>query len=179
MKNLNIRKYCIIGLGNVTGLTKLLSEISETDVAYVSGSGLVIATFHSAFHLAEIEDVLNEEEKSYIVFEMTPGFFSANIKDKKFQNTLFGGPIDNTSFHENIIKSLEDLKDIKIEFRKMDDMEEMESFEDLMDFLPKSNKRVEEPEPDMDDILDRINEVGYEKLTKKEKELLDKYSQSK
>jgi hypothetical protein len=176
MKNLNIRKYCIIGLGNVTGVTKLLSEISETDVAYVSGSGLVIATFHSAMHLAEIETLLNDEEKSYIVFEMTPGFFSANIKDKKFQNTLFGGPIDNTGFHENIIKSLEDLKDIKIEFKQMD---EIEDFEDLMDFIPRGNKRVEEPEPDMDDILDRISEVGYEKLTKKEKELLDKYSQSK
>jgi hypothetical protein len=176
MKNLNIRKYCIIGLGNVTGVTKLLSEISETDVAYVSGSGLVIATFHSVMHLAEIESLLNKEEKSYIVFEMTPGFFSANIKDKKFQNTLFGGPIDNTSFHENIIKSLEDLKDIKIEFKQMD---EIEDFEDLMDFIPRGNKSVEEPEPDMDDILDRISEVGYEKLTKKEKELLDKYSQGK
>jgi hypothetical protein len=177
MKNLNIRKYCIIGLGNVSGVTKLLSEISETEVAYVSGSGLVIATFSSAMHLAEIETLLNDEEKSYIVFEMTPGFFSANIKDKKFQNTLFGGPIDNTSFHENMIKSLEDLKNIKIEFKQMD---ELDGFEDIMDFIPKSGiPKVEEPDPDMDDILDRISEVGYEKLTKKEKELLDKYSQGK
>ncbi len=31
----------------------------------------------------------------------------------------------------------------------------------------------------MDDILDRISEVGYEKLTEREKELLEKYSQRK
>jgi len=177
MKNLNIRKYCMIGLGNVSGVTKLLSEISETEVAYVSGSGLVIATFSSAMHLAEIETLLNDEEKSYIIFEMTPGFFSANIKDKKFQNTLFGGPIDNTQHHQNIIDTLEGLKDIKIEFKKIDDLDE---FEDLIGFIPKSGiPKVEEPDPDMDDILDRISEVGYEKLTKREKELLEKYSQGK
>ncbi len=175
MKNLNIRKYCMIGLGNVSGVTKLLSEISETDVAYVSGSGLVIATFSSALHLAEIESLFNDEEKSYIIFEMTPGFFSANIKDKKFQNTLFGGPIDNTKYHQNIIDTLEGLKDIKIEFRKLDEDE----FEDLLESLPKANEVETEPDPDMDDILDRISEVGYEKLTEREKELLEKYSQRK
>ncbi len=38
---------------------------------------------------------------------------------------------------------------------------------------------AEEPDPDMDDILDRISEVGYEKLSKKEKTLLKKYSEKK
>jgi hypothetical protein len=177
MKNLNIRKYCIIGLGNVSGLTNFLSEISETDVAYVSGSGLIIATFSSALHLAEIESLLNDEEKSYILFEMTPGFFSANIKDKKFQSTLLGGKIDNTQFHQNFIDTLEGLKNMNIEFRKLDEDE----FEDLLGTMPIGNSGginiVEDPEPDMDDLLDKINEVGYEKLTKKEKDLLEKYSQ--
>jgi hypothetical protein len=176
MKNLDIRKYCLIGLGNVSGVTKFLSEISETDVAYVSGSGLVIATFSTPLHLAEIEDLLNQQEKSYIVFEMTPGFFSANIKDKKFQNTLFGGPIDNTKFNQGIIDSLENLKDMRIEFRKVDD------FEDLMEFaeeIVEEGVSDNEPDPDMDDLLDKISEVGYEKLSKKEKNLLKKYSEEK
>lgn len=158
-----IKSYCIIGLGNVSGVTKILSEISDTDVAYVSGSGLVIATFTTAFKLVEIEDLLKEEEKSYIIFEMTPGFYSAFIKDKNFQDTLFGGPIDNTKFYNNIADSAESIIDLL--GKKVVDSE----------FIITA----EEPEPDMDDILDRISEVGYENITPKEKKLLKKYSEEK
>lgn len=177
MESLNFKKYCIIGLGNVSNLTNFLSEISETDVAYVSGTGLVIATFSSKLHLAEIEKLINEKDKSYILFEMTPGFFSANIKDNKFQNTLFGGPIDNSQFHQNFMDTLEGLKNISIDFFTKSD-------EDVFDTLFESEEnnkldgiKLKDKEPDIDDILDRINEIGYEKLTKKEKDLLEKYSQ--
>jgi hypothetical protein len=159
MKSNIIRKYCIIGLGNVSGVTKLLSEISEEDVAYVSGSGLVIATFTSAFSLTEVEQLLKDEEKSFIVFEMTPGFYSADIKDEKFQNTLFGGPMDNSKLYQNIADNASSIMEI-MKNKVVDGDYEV---------LP------EEPDPDMDDILDRINEVGYEKLSVKEKKLLKKY----
>lgn len=174
MNSLNIRKYCVIGLGNVSGMNKLLSSISETDVTYVSGSGLIIATFQSAFHLSEIEILFNQEEKSYIIFEMTPGFFSANIKDKKFQDTLFGGPIDNSEFPKNISTILDTLKNMKFEFREINDVE-MEKF---IKFDKNEEDDIEEP--DVDDILDKISKIGgYEKLSKKEKDLLNKYSQGK
>jgi hypothetical protein len=163
MKSNIIRKYCIIGLGNVSGVTKLLSEISEEDVAYVSGSGLVIATFTSAFSLTEVEQLLKDEEKSFIVFEMTPGFYSADIKDEKFQNTLFGGPMDNSKLYQNIADNASSIMEI-MKNKVVDGDYEV---------LP------EEPDPDMDDILDRINEVGYEKLSVKEKKLLKKYSEEK
>ena len=111
--NLNVRAYCLVGLGNIKDLTKLLTEISESEVSFVSGTGLVIATFMSSWNISEIEKYLNENEKSYIVFEMTPGFFSANIRDDKFQETLFGGPIENTSFFQKIEDTLSQLKDIE------------------------------------------------------------------
>jgi hypothetical protein len=163
MKSNIIRKYCIIGLGNVSGVTKLLSEISEEDVAYVSGSGLVIATFISAFSLTEVEQLLKDEEKSFIVFEMTPGFYSADIKDEKFQNTLFGGPMDNSQLYKNIADNASSIMEI-MKNKVVDGDYEV---------LP------DEPDPDMDDILDRISEVGYEKLSVKEKKLLKKYSEEK
>jgi hypothetical protein len=163
MENNIIRKYCMVGLGNVSGVTKLLSEISEEDVAYVSGSGLVIATFISAFSLTEVEQILKDDEKSYIVFEMTPGFYSADIKDEKFQNTLFGGPMDNSKLFQNIDKNTSSIMEI-IKGKIVDG-----DYEVLGD----------EPDPDMDDILDRISEVGYEKLSTKEKKLLKKYSEEK
>lgn len=96
-----IRKFCIIGLGNTEELKEDLTVISETSVNFVSGEGLIIATFESAFALPEIEELLNMSNRSYIIFEMTMGFYSANIENKEFQNALFGGDIysSNTSYN--------------------------------------------------------------------------------
>jgi protein-arginine kinase activator protein McsA len=62
---------------------------------------LIIATFESAFVLPEIEELLNMSNRSYIIFEMTMGFYSANIENKEFQNALFGGDVSsiNTSYN--------------------------------------------------------------------------------
>lgn len=175
---LNLRSYCVIGLGNIKKITKLLTEISEGEVSYVSGTGLVIMTFMSKWNISEIEDLLNTEEKSYIMFEMTPGFFSANIRDKQFQDTLFGGPIENTEFYRNIEDSLKSMMDINI-FNSdgdplFEDSDKYASFKDLV----KNTKNKMEEEPGLDDLLDKISEVGYINLSEREKGLLEKYSKN-
>jgi len=174
--NLNLRAYCLVGLGNVKNLTGILEELATSEVSFVSGTGLIIATFMSELNVSDIEQRLNKDEKSYIVFEMTPGFFSANIRDDKFQNTLFGGKIDNTEFYQNIQDSLDIFKQMDL-FKDIEDMQEEEEddFMTVIDFMKKSHKR-EEVEPDLDEILDKISKVGFENLSDKEKVLLEKYS---
>ena len=174
--NLNLRAYCLVGLGNVKNLTGILEELATSEVSFVSGTGLIIATFMSELNVSDIEKRLNKDEKSYIVFEMTPGFFSANIRDDKFQDTLFGGKIDNTEFYQNIQDSLDIFKQMDL-FKDIEDMheEEEDDFMTVIDFMKKSHKR-EEVEPDLDDILDKISKVGFENLSDKEKVLLEKYS---
>lgn len=173
--NLNVRAYCLVGLGNIKDLTKLLTEISESEVSFVSGTGLVIATFMSSWNISEIEKYLNENEKSYIVFEMTPGFFSANIRDEKFQETLFGGPIENTAFFQNIEDTLSQLKDIDL-FNDIQGEEIEDDYMTIMDFMKNTFKKEEEKEPELDDVLDKISRVGFENLSEKEKVFLDNYS---
>ena len=174
--NLNLRAYCLVGLGNVKNLTGILEELATSEVSFVSGTGLIIATFMSELNVSDIEKRLNKDEKSYIVFEMTPGFFSANIRDDKFQDTLFGGKIDNTEFYQNIQDSLDIFKQMDL-FKDIEDMheEEEDDFMTVIDFMKKSHKR-EEVEPDLDEILDKISKVGFENLSDKEKVLLEKYS---
>lgn len=176
--NLNVRAYCLVGLGNIKDLTKLLTEISESEVSFVSGTGLVIATFMSSWNISEIEKYLNENEKSYIVFEMTPGFFSANIRDDKFQETLFGGPIENTSFFQNIEDTLSQLKDIDL-FNDLQGEEIEDDYMTIMDFMKNNLKKEEEKEPDLDEVLDKISRVGFENLSEKEKVFLDNYSKNR
>lgn len=176
--NLNVRAYCLVGLGNIKDLTKLLTEISESEVSFVSGTGLVITTFMSSWNISEIEKYLNENEKSYIVFEMTPGFFSANIRDDKFQQTLFGGPIENTSFFQNIEDTLSQLKDIDL-FNDLQGEEIEDDYMTIMDFMKNNLKKEEEKEPDLDEVLDKISRVGFENLSEKEKVFLDNYSKNR
>jgi len=96
-----LRKFCIIGLGSTEELKEDLTVISEKTINFVSGEGLIIATFETAFVLPEIEELLKMSNRSYIIFEMTAGFFSASIENKEFQEALFGGEIDSTKtpFH--------------------------------------------------------------------------------
>jgi len=96
-----LRKFCIIGLGTTEELKEDLTIISETSVNFVSGEGLIIATFQTAFMMPEIEELLKMSNRSYIIFEMTAGFYSASIENKEFQEALFGGEIDSskTPFH--------------------------------------------------------------------------------
>ena len=174
--NLNLRAYCLVGLGNVKNLTGILEELATSEVSFVSGTGLIIATFMSELNVSDIEQRLNKDEKSYIVFEMTPGFFSANIRDDKFQDTLFGGKIDNTEFYQNIQDSLDIFKQMDL-FKDIEDMQEgvEDDYMTIIDFMKKSHKK-EEVEPDLDEILDKISKVGFENLSDKEKVLLEKYS---
>ena len=85
-----LRSYCIVGINNVEELKEDLTIISETNVNFVSGDGLIIATFKSTFNINEIDELLKLSKKSFIVFEMTPGFYSANLMDKEYQQALFG-----------------------------------------------------------------------------------------
>ena len=174
--NLNLRAYCLVGLGNVKNLTGILEELATSEVSFVSGTGLIIATFMSELNVSDIEKRLNKDEKSYIVFEMTPGFFSANIRDDKFQDTLFGGKIDNTEFYQNIQDSLDIFKQMDL-FKDIEDMTEgvEDDYMTIIDFMKKSHKK-EEVEPDLDEILDKISKVGFENLSDEEKVLLEKYS---
>lgn len=97
------RKFCIIGLGNTEELKQDLTVISETSVNFVSGEGLIIATFESTFLLPEIEELLNMGNRSYIIFEMTMGFYSANIENKEFQMALFGGDVSSKDTAYNMM----------------------------------------------------------------------------
>ena len=95
---------------------------------------------------------------------MTPGFFAAHLGDTKFQEALFGSM--GIPFSGSGIK---DMENNLVEFMKTikEDLEEKDFPHDI---------KKKECEPTLDEILDRISEIGMENLTKKEKQLLHKYS---
>ncbi len=163
-----LRSYCLIGFGDIEEIKKDLSFIAEPTANFVNGNDIIITTFRSALVIQEIEEFLNMNERDYIMFEMLPSTFSANLNNPEFQMALFGGKINNykDNSYQHISEGIKDfIKTIK---------EEM--YEDGV--LPFINQEEEEL-PDVDDILDKINKVGLKNLTDQEKEILNNHSTDK
>jgi hypothetical protein len=152
MKQPFLKNYCIVGLGKVDEVKEDLTILSETSVNFVSGEGLLIATFTSAFHISEIEDLLNMNGRSYIIFEMTPGFFSANIENKEFQETLFGNLAkDNNSFLK--------MEDVMNKIR-----ENLKNGEDSFDLFDDSTTIVDKTDEEL--LEEAIKNEDYEEAAK-------------
>jgi len=166
-----LRTYCLIGFDNIKDIIKDLSYIAEPKANYVNGSNVIISTFQSALHIMEIEEFLSMNERDFIIFEMLPGTFSANLNNMEFQNVLFGGRIDN-SFNKSMMDMAPGIKDFIKTIK-----EELETDGGLSEFLPK--EEYVESLPDIDELLDKINKVGLENLSSQEKQLLNNYSNNK
>ena len=161
MEQIRLKKYCLIGLDDIEQIQKDLEYISNDIVNFATGEEIIIATFKSELNIIELEEFLNMEKRAYIVFEMLPATFSANLLIEKFQEALFGGKVDNTEFTplfearlkmENIMTSTEEIPDLN----KIIDIEPIK--------------------PTMDELLDKNSKVGLDKLSKIEKQYLKEYS---
>jgi len=164
MKQIRLKKYCLIGLDDIEQIQKDLEYISDDIVNFATGEEIIIATFKSELNIIELEEFLNMEKRAYIVFEMLPATFSANLLIEKFQEALFGGKVDNTEFTP--------LFDARL---KMENI--MTSSEEILDLNKIMD--VEPIKPTMDELLDKINKVGLDKLSKIEKQYLKEYSKQK
>jgi len=163
-----LRSYCLIGMGDSEGFKEDLSYITESNINYVSGNEMIITTFKTTFKIGELEDYLNMNERTYIVFEATPGFFSANLNNTEFQKALFGGIIDNSK--RNTFTIEEGIKEF------MESVKEDLEYEDLK---WSTEERIKVDPPSVDDILDKIGEVGMDKLSDSEKNILNNYAKEK
>ena len=163
-----LRSYCLIGMGDIEGFKEDLSYVTESNMNFVSGKEMIIVTFKTTFKMGELEDYLNMSERTYIVFEATPGFFSANLNNVEFQKALFGGIIDNSK--NNTFTIEEGIKEFMTSIKEDLEYEELKYGED---------ERTNISAPSLDNILDKISEVGIKNLSPTEKKMLNNYSKEK
>ena len=160
-----MRPYCLIGMGDIKGIKEDLQFISETESNFVCGDSLIIATFMSTLRIIEMEEFFNMNDRAYILFELTPGFFASNLQNPKYQQALFGHIT-----HTNTLLTGEMENTLK---------EFISNIEEDLDELNKIVRPKLINNPTVDEILDKISEVGIENLTTKEKEILKNYSTQK
>jgi hypothetical protein len=122
MDKINLRDYCMIGFNNIDEILEDIQHISENDINYISGDGLILLTFKSSFNVYEIEDILKTKGRYYLLFELNIGFFSASLMNKETEKKLFGSEVDMSPFLK-IEEQLNQLKNDMVEkyFNKSDE----------------------------------------------------------
>lgn len=184
--------YCLIVIGNVDGVENTISNVIEGKFMHKNLGKLFISTFESRFSIWEIEQVLHGDKRSYFLTKMQGSNFTATVQDMEMQNDLFldyvtkmvnendkninnkeiknFDSIDNPKQDEEQIRNfLDHLKEIRNSFKNPDF--------DITNFGKKHRKKKEDiVPPTLDELLDKINRVGYQKLTKFEKKCLEDYS---
>ena len=162
----SLKSYCLIGLDDIEEIKKDLEYISDSAVNFATGDNLIIATFKTSLFIIELEEFLNLHNRAYIVFEMLPAIYSANLLINKFQDALFGGKVDNKEFL-SLFEARGNMENV---------MGEMLGIKDT---LKEKIFDIEPIKPTMDELLDKISKVGLENLSKIEKKYLKEYSKKK
>ena len=102
---MKIKNYCIAAVDNVAGVREEIASIAESDVKYVDGKGLIIATFSNAALVYELREYFRENNRSFLLFELGDDNFGAHFTKKHIYNHLFAEidnqntPLDSTKQH--------------------------------------------------------------------------------
>lgn len=95
METTDIKNFCLIVFGNRKNITKELSLICEGPINFLEGDQMFIATFKSVLFAKDIEIILSEVKFNFIICEMIPSLFSANlgVLTEKLFNQKSNNPI--------------------------------------------------------------------------------------
>lgn len=179
-----IKYYCAVIIGDNNDTESILRKIINGKFNHLNLNKIFISTFESDYSLWEIEQFLNDSRKSFFLTKMDGNNFTAMIQDGKIQNDLF---------QDYIQKMIKLNNDISTEYENLENQDnppsdffeyEANSFdieEELNQIRKKSFKNFKKPKEvtlSLDELLDKIGQVGYENLTQNEKDTLKKYAQN-
>ncbi len=128
---MEIKKYFLLGLGDLNSLTKIkddLERISNDGVKYIISKGIIMFRFESVFTPNEVKSfICDEEDKTFFMYEIDDNSSAQNIAMDGYNEHLFsevkekvslsnnsslsGSTIDNNISEIDRIKIIDDLID--------------------------------------------------------------------
>jgi hypothetical protein len=147
-----------IELGNIT---------PKDDVCYYYGEESIIFTFESKENLdflkEYIDDMLSGLNLVYMFTPYQPEFMTFNLPDN----------ISKFLFEPNSVSGKQDY--LPQNFDDLDS-EIIEKIQSLKKEISQLDMPIEKSDLSLNELLDKINEIGISNLTQKELQLLDNYS---
>ena len=177
--------YCIIVIGDNKNTQEVLSKVINGKFNNLDLNKIFVSTFESDYSIWEIEEILHSKKKSFFLSKMDGENFTATIQDAKIQNDLFldyvqkmiaanNKELDETDFLNFDIIGEEPPQDF---FDYEPNHEEIKA--ELEEIKKNTSKHKNKKQLSLDELLDKINDVGYNNLSDFEKDTLKKYSENK
>lgn len=186
--------YCIIVLGDNTETKTLIDKITHGVHNHLDLKKVWISTFESDLDIFKIEAIMVKYNKNFFLSKMDSQAFSAGIQDEKLHNSLFKDFIEKmkkenddiaNQIIENQIKSYDFPPIDPVWGEDMtDNIDRAKKFRESMERNMKNNKNLRkkvievEVSYTLDELLDKISSVGYDKLSETEKKQLKKFSEN-
>lgn len=158
---MKFRNYCIVVIGNTTGVEAEISKISETKPNFFDAKGLFIATFSSFIEPNELTEWFTECGRNFMVFDLDEKNSGFNITNKTIHNGLFGF-INNINVEEVTNAFIETIPDYEYDKSKNDNNT------NRLDAEKIEKMGVSEREK----LLNKLIDFGLENLSENDKKLL-------
>lgn len=157
---MNFNSYYLSVLGDIdlNEVKSSVTKISESDVNYINGTGILLCTFTSAATTNEIKEYLISYNYNFLIFKLKEGDYAANFENEQLYSHLFSNQNEkiNDVLTNNIIKKIND--------------------DNLISRLEKINNMNDD---DKIELLDSILDKGKEFWTEDDKKIIDKIRNSK
>jgi hypothetical protein len=155
---MKFKNYCIAVLGNTKNVKSEIKNISEGDVRYADGTGLLLCTFQSVATAGELTEYFQSNNRSFLLFELGKDNYGAFLAKENLHNQLFGHMKENG---HDIVSLMTDK--IMSDIMKTNIAEP----EFVLDVDKMSDDEITET---LNNILDK----GYDNLTDDDKIILEK-----
>ena len=167
---MKFRNYCIVVMGNTSGVQAEIAKICEGDPNVLDAKGVLIATFTSFAEPSELTAWFTENNRNFLIFDLDKKNSGFNITKKEIHEGLFGflKNVNTNEMNDNFLKSVSlssETKDVKTVKKP------------ISDSLKKKNKLdpkyIEKLSPsEKQELLNELIDSGLDNLTEADKKLL-------
>jgi hypothetical protein len=167
---MKFRNYCIVVMGNTSGVQSEIAKICEGDPNVLDAKGILIATFTSFAEPNELTAWFTENNRNFLIFDLDKENSGFNITKKEIHDGLFGflKLVNTSEMNDNFLKTVSLSSDTK----------EMKSAKKSTRNSVKNNnkldlKNIEKMSPsEKQNLLNELIDSGLDNLTEEDKKLL-------
>ncbi len=188
IKIMKFRNYCIVVMGNMESVKDDILKVAESKPRYIDAKGVLIATFASVAAPAELQDFFNFNGRSFFLFDLDKDNSGVHMDNEKLNNHLFGFLVNEDG---DKLKEMSDrlMGDISATTKENKGIKTDNIPEDVKEAMLKSRKgrtKAKKSSPkihinsmtktERENVVNRILDKGFERLTKSDKIILKKIS---
>jgi hypothetical protein len=148
-------------MGDTTNVIPEIEKVSDTKVNVLDAKGILIATFSSNFEPCEITDWFNDNNRSFLVFDLDSTNSGFKITKKDIHDGLFSF-INDVNLEEKTIELLHTIEDSEVVDRMRNSKAKEITIEEVMKLTISEKK----------EIFDKILDKGVEHFTENDKKII-------